>query len=248
MNYKLILMCLFVFAVISADAQKKNKEEKAAPAVEMQTKVNPENEKEYQYQRDIFVKAMGYYDYGIATMAMYNMMMLKPEKKELMDTLTLLYFNQGAHAQCKLVGEEILAINPQNVMIREIVAISEQSLGLYKDALAEYEALYASTKDVFHLYQIATLQYSLQRFGECNITLDAILKDPQASEKKININTGQELAQEVPISSASHNMKGVIALEMNKKAEAATHFQKALEISPSFTLAKSNIEKLNSTD
>jgi hypothetical protein len=57
----------------------------------------------------------------------------------------------------------------------EMAAISKQSLGALKESLADYESLYKQKPDLYSLYQIATLQYQLKRYGESVISCDQII-------------------------------------------------------------------------
>ena len=69
------------------------------------------------------------------------------------------------------------------------MAVSKQNLGLIKEALADYEKLYAAEKSVYHLYQMSTLQYQLKRYGECVVSLDQILASADAEKQKVNTKT-----------------------------------------------------------
>ena len=71
--------------------------------------------------------------------------------------------------------KEVFEKQPDNQRILEILATAEQSEGNEKDALSYYEQLYPKTKDLYHLYQIITIQYDLKRLAECNANIDLML-------------------------------------------------------------------------
>ena len=121
---------------------------------------------DYSLQEKIYKKAARYGDLGVAKNALYTMMELKPENTFLMDTLAILYFQSQAYVQSVLVTNEILEKDPSKISALEIKAISESALGYGKEALNDYEKLYAKTQNVYHLYQIASLQYQLKRMAE----------------------------------------------------------------------------------
>ncbi len=197
----------------------------------------------FDVQMRVYKGALKNYDLQAATIALYNMVALKPERTDLNDSLALLYFAGERYAQAYLIGEEIVKKDPNRKDMLELVAVSKQNLGLIKEALADYEKLYALEKSIYYLYQQATLQYQLKRFGECIASLDRIISDPQSAQQKVNILV-QGGSQDVPMKAAALNVKGICAMEMNQEEAAKDNFTKALEVSPEFVLAKGNLDML----
>jgi len=198
----------------------------------------------FEIQSRVYRTALKNYDLQAATIALYNMQALKPERTDLQDSLALLYFAGERYAQAYLIGEEIVKADPKRTDVLELVAVSKQNLGMVKEALADYEKLYAAEKSVFYLYQQATLQYQLKRYGECVVSLDQILSSAEADKQKVNIRL-QQGSQEVPMKAAAYNVKGICAVELNQEEAARQNFNKALELFPDFALAKGNLEALN---
>ncbi len=235
-TYVLILSAM----AFSSYAQKKQKTELTGDLVG--------HASEFLIQRSVFKQALAINDLNVATQALHVMVALQPQNHGLRDSLAFLYFNGGAHVQVVLLGKQILEQDPDKTEILELVAASEQSLGAIKEALTDYETLFTSSKEMYHLYQIASLQYSLKRFGECAASVDRILADPDAPAKKVKITIGQGQSQDVPLNAAAINMKGVIALDMKKLEEAKGHFSNALKIYPEFQLAKMNLESIEKSE
>ncbi len=198
----------------------------------------------FDVQSRVYKTALKNYDLQAATIALYNMQALKPERADLNDSLALLYFAGERYAQAYLIGEEIVKTDPKRMDMLELVAVSKQNLGLVKESLADYEKLYAGEKSVFYLYQMATLQYQLKRYGECVASLDQILANSDAEKQKVNIRL-QQGSQEVPMKAAAYNVKGICALELNQEEAAKQNFDKAIELFPDFALAKGNLEVLS---
>lgn len=198
----------------------------------------------FDVQSRIYKAALKNYDLQAATIALYNMQALKPERADLNDSLALLYFAGERYAQAYLIGEGILKDNPKRNDILELVAISKQNLGMIKEALADYEKLYAGEKSVYYLYQTATLQYQLKRYGECVASVDQILASPDAEKQKVSIHL-QQGSQEVPMKAAAYNVKGICAVELNQEEAARQNFNKAIELFPDFALAKGNLDMIN---
>lgn len=145
----------------------------------------------FDVQSRVYKTALKNYDLQAATIALYNMQALKPERTDLNDSLALLYFAGERYAQAYIIGEEILKTNPKRSDILELVAVSKQNLGLIKEALADYEKLYSNEKSVYYLYQTATLQYQLKRYGECVASIDQILASADADKQKVTIRLQQ---------------------------------------------------------
>ena len=197
----------------------------------------------FEVQMRAYKLALKNYDLQAATITVYNMMALKPERTDLNDSLALLYFAGERYPQAYIIGEEILKANPNRKDMLELVAVSKQNLGLIKEALADYEKLYAADKGIYYLYQIATLQYQLKRYGECVASLDQIINNPESAQQKVNIML-QGGSQDVPMKAAAYNVKGICALEMNQEDAAKDNFNKALELSPEFVLPKGNLDMI----
>lgn len=189
--------------------------------------------------------AMRYYDLQSATSAIYAALALNPERTDLIDSLAYIYFAGEKYPQSFLVGEDILKRNEGRNDIREIVAVSKQSLGMSKEALADFEKLYAATKDLQFLYQISTLQYQLKRFGECISSLDQIIANPESEKQEVALRNQDGSGQKVSMKAAAFNVKGICALEVNQKDAAKDNFTKALELSPNFQLALNNMKFLS---
>lgn len=228
---------LFCFLLNLAVAQKKGKETAVAPVCDV-TK-----ESLFVHYKAVYDQAVKYSDFVVAREALFNMLVLKPERTGLKDTLTYLYYNGNNHVQVILAGEEILESQPDKADILELVAVSQQNLGMLKEALENFEKLFAVSKDVYHRYNIASLQYMLKRFGECSESLNAIIASPDTTGV-VAISDGKNESQQIPVKAAAFNMRGVIALEINQEDVAKQNFEKALQLFPEFSLAKNNLDKV----
>ncbi|HXH20320.1 MAG TPA: hypothetical protein VNJ07_14690 [Chitinophagales bacterium] len=242
MKLKIVLMSGLLLIMHLTNAQKKS-----AIISEALPKDEFSRQKLFEHFKSVYDNAIKYSDFVVAREAIYNMLTLYPEKAGLKDTLTYLYYKTGSHVQVILLGKEILSVQPDKSDILELVAVSQQNLNLLKDALENFERLFALTKDVYHQYNIASLQYMLKRYGECSENLNAIIASTD-SMRVVTIfdNTGE--SQQVPIKAAAFNMRGVIALEINQADVAKQNFQKAIELFPQFSLAKSNLEKIHAQE
>jgi len=236
----LLGLVLSLFAINISKAQKSKNE-----PTHTQNTNTAVSENGYILSERIFRESLKYGDLTVAKQALFEMIALKPEKKSLKDSLAYIYINLGSLQQAILLSREILDTSPENQGILEVKAIAEQNLGLSKESLTSYESLYQKSKNVYHLYQIATLQYDLKRMAECNASIDAILSSPEVDKKELNIGTGTRgQQQKVVLKAAALNMKGVLAMDFNENAVAKVCFDEALRLTPDFVLAKNNVDFL----
>ena len=213
-------------------------------SIQAQTKttISAKDTTAYRLEKDVYFNALKYSDLAVAKSAVFKMIALNPGDKSLKDSLLFIYFNAGSFGQCILLSRELLAENPSRNNILEIKAISEQNLGLVKEALISYEKLFSESKNLFHQYQMAVLQYQLRRFGECVQNIDEIIKNEKSLSEKVNISTGQDNNQQVILKAAAYNIRGVMNLEGKRDIEANADFKEALKIQPDFALAKNNVQ------
>ncbi|MBL7927205.1 MAG: hypothetical protein JNK61_09895 [Bacteroidia bacterium] len=222
---KHLLILLFVFAGFKSFAQ------------------NPTSDT--TLQQAIYNKAILFGDYIVAKQALFNLMAQKPDRVDYIDSLARIYFGLGAYPQSLLASKIVLEKDPKNLLMLELGAVSQDALGNKKESLEMYEKLYSQTKSLKHGYQMAVLQFGLQRYGECNTTCDALLTNNKVTTEKISINVDQSNTQEVPLSAAIHNLKGVMYKEMNQNDKAKGEFEIALKEDATFVLATKNLEAIS---
>jgi tetratricopeptide (TPR) repeat protein len=233
---KTALLSLLLLALTLPVSAQKNKKDTPAPAVEEKSGTD----EQFKFYRSLYEQGLQYNDLNVATDAMHSMIALQPGKTELLDSLALLYFHRNAWAQCALVSTDALKKNPEKASLLELRAVSYQSLGMPIESLEDFEKLYQLGKNPYHLYEIATLQYSIKRFGECEVSVTKLMNDPEIKDKNIALGGGDN-RQEVPLLAAALNIRGVLDLEQGKKDSAKTWFETALKMKPDFILAKNNL-------
>jgi tetratricopeptide (TPR) repeat protein len=242
----LLILCFAVGMCIQPLSAQKKKGGGAAgstttPVVATNTTTQASGDDDlFEVQKKVFKQALRYGDFSTAAIALNYIIALKPEQKEYKDTLALVYSELGANVQALGVARDVLATNPNNAPILEVAAGSEEALGLIKEALEDYEKLYKLSTRTYHLYKVATMQYYLKRFGECAMTLNTLLGAKDISTEKITMNYDRQ-RQDVPLSAAVYNMRGMLALEQNDFKIARDNFNEALKVMPDFALAKGNV-------
>lgn len=183
--------------------------------------------------------AKGIRDYQSAAEALIRFIVLHPKATHYQDSLVALYFHSANFTSCTLLGKRLLDQNPKNLLALEYLALSYSVLGMHKEALDYYERLQRETKSSYHLYQVAALQYQMERFGECRSSLKSLLLLPEAKTELIEIN-GQSAQYQVPLAAAVHNLMGNLEQKCGNKKAAKSHFDQALELAPDFEMARNN--------
>lgn len=188
--------------------------------------------------------AMRYSDLGMAKAKLYDLMIRNPENVRYMEALANIYFDNTQYPSAALVAMDLLQLNDKNVGALEIAAYSLEQLGALDRALPHFESLYLLTGDNFSLYKSAFLQYNLKRYEEAMNSVNMLVKNAKEDEK-IGFPKSQTETQEVSMKAAALNLKGLIYLDQNSKAEAKTAFNEAISLDAGFEQAKENLKKTN---
>ena len=192
----------------------------------------------------VYQMALRYSDMSMAKAKLYDLMARNPDDLRYLEALGSLYFEGGQAASAALVALDILEVNDKSVGALEIAAYSLEQLGALDRALPHYESLYLLSGDNYSLYKSAYLQYALKRYEEAMNSVNMLVKNAKIDEK-IGFPISQTETQEVSMKAAALNLKGMIYLDQNSKAEAKTAFTESLQLEPNFTQAKENLEKTN---
>ena len=239
MKIKTLLLCLAI-GTLAQPLSAQKKKDTSAPNKTIAPPEATENDALFELQRKVYQQALRYGDFNTAAVALNYIVALKPEKREYKDTLALVYSELGANVQALSVAKDILSTNSNNAQMLEVAANAEESLGLIKEALEDYEKLFKLSGKTYHLYKVAGMQYYLKRFGECAATLNGLLNAKDVGTEKITMNYDRQ-RQDVPLSAAVYNMRGMLALEQKDYKISRDNFNEALKIMPDFYLAKGNL-------
>ena len=173
--------------------------------------------------------------------ALHNMLAAAPDNAAVKDSLASLYFSGRMYGPSLSLTKELIEAQPEDARYLEMKAVSENSLGLLEDALTSYESLLAVDPNPYFAYQIATLQYGLNRFETAEASVDNMLA-ADLGEQKVNINLANGRAQSVPMKAALLNIKGVLKKDVHEDREKAReYFQLAMAEAPDFLLPQNNL-------
>jgi tetratricopeptide (TPR) repeat protein len=202
--------------------------------------------------KSMFATAMLHRDVGAAIMAGNYVVTLEGDKSTYLDSLAYLYLAANQIQSCQIVCDRVLKNEPEKLSMIELKGRCLVAENRVFDAIAAYETLFKKTNDISFGFALARLQYTGKRLTEALLTFNSALtlKAEDDKKEKVNVaevsgNKGQ--TQSVFIKAAMHNLRGLIVydLDPNKnKKEAATCFEEALKLEPTYVLAKQNKETL----
>lgn len=175
-----------------------------------------------------------YGDLNGAIEGLNHLMVMEPTEAR-KDTLAYLYLQTNKALQAiKVVGES------KSDLALRTKALAFKNLNSPKQAIENYEALITKNKSVLDAYELAQLQFGIQRYGEAKATINFGLQN--ATDEKVKIFVKGTSYLETPVKAAFLNVLGLIEYSMDKAHvdKAIAIFDEALKIDPEFVLALEN--------
>jgi tetratricopeptide (TPR) repeat protein len=200
---------------------------------------------EIQIERKIADLAKRVGDPAVVTSSFYRIIALEGDNSTYKDSLAYLYFSSRQFAPSFMMADEVLKRDPNHKEMREIKAVALESFGAIDKSAEEYAKLYALTKNNFHGYNLAKLEFTLKKYEEAYSTIKEVENLNDSGEYKISFAINQNHSQQVELLAAISYLKGLTEEELDKKAEAKISYEKSLKIQPDFVLAKEKLEALN---
>ncbi len=221
------------FLSIAAVAQPKK--QPAAPAA----KSNP--------HLKVFNLAIASGDASAATTALNYYLSEQGSNNNYVDTLAMLYMQQGAYPQCYFWTEKRLESKPDDNTLLELKGICLDKLQQPKEAIDIFEKLLRKTQSPYHAYKLMELQYGIKRLAECLATAQAAEKLTFKPDFLMTYNVGQQTGRTY-LQAGVYNIHALALYDLDKKAEAKAYFEKALSLDSTFVLAKQNLEAMQSIE
>ena len=163
------------------------------------------------------------------------------------DTLAMLYMQQGAIGQCYYWVQKSLQSKPDDTNMLELKGICLEKLQQPKEAIELFEKLFKKTKSPYHAYKLMELQYGIKRLTECLETAVAAEKLTYTPNQLMTYNVGQQVGRTY-LQAGVFNIHALALYDLDKKAEAKIYFEKALAMDSSFVLARQNLEALRAIE
>lgn len=218
---KIILCSLAIFTLTTTQAQRKKKG----------TDFKSEMTAHYQTYYKTMVTTG---DLNGAIAGLNHLIILSPSQGK-KDTLGALYLqDKKPFLALKTLGDS------ESDLALRTKASAFKGLNNLKSAIEAYEKIVSKSKSVLDVYELAQLQFGLQRFAEAKSSIQFGLQN--AKNEKVRIFIKQNNYIETPIQAAFYNILGLISYNLDKTntAQAISFFDKALEIDGEFILALEN--------
>ena len=219
---KKIIFCFLALVIFTTTQAQKNKK-----------KNNTDTALTNHYQK-YYKMMLENNDLDGAIEGLSHLIVLAPSEAK-KDTLAYMYLQANKPMQAiKVVGSSTsdLALRTK--------ALGFKNLNNPKKAIENYEALIQKNKSVLDAYELAQLQFSIQRFGDARTTINYGLQNSKDEKVRIFIKGNSYL--ETPIKAAFLNILGLIEYNLDKSNidKALAIFDEALKIDSQFVLALEN--------
>ena len=189
----------------------------------------------------IYKNALKYNDFQTAVYAAQTIVATEGENSTFKDSLAILYYNTNNAVSCHLMCKELLVKKPTDQTLLELNAVCLSKIGSALDAIGAYESLFSVSKNRYHGYKLAQLQFEIKRLAESMVTINMCLtKTEEIKKGTVAFKTEKGESQEVPLDAAIQNLKGLVSYELKDSATAKACFDEALKLYPEFETAKAN--------
>lgn len=203
---------------------------------------NPSSQLDMELKVADLAKRVG--DPSVVTSTFYRIIALEGENSTYKDSLAYIYFTARQFAPSFLMADEVLQRDPKHRDMLEIKAVSLESLGAIDKSAEEYEKLFALTRNNFHGYSLAKLQFGMKKYDLAYKTIQEVESLNDSGNYKVTFVINQNHSQQVELLAAIPYLKGLIQEELDLKAEARASYEKSLKVQPDFILPKDKIEAL----
>lgn len=208
------------------------------------------NCKQPDNSKKLLAQALKNKDYATAAFAYNSLLLNDTNNLEWKDSLARIYIHSGNYEGGVRLGEQVLAKQPNNLKLLELVGIGNGRLNRVDKAIANFNALFVSSQDYTYLYKIAGMCFDNEKFNEADSLADIMIAKADTSKRiTVQLPSGQD--QSVPIVAACYNMKGAILAELADRTgnvehikNAIPYFQKALKMYPEFSFPRLYLERI----
>lgn len=227
---KILILITFLASIQASYAQKMSQESIKLSDLELNKK--------------IVRQSLLYNDAQTAIASMHRIIAHEGPTSTYKDSLAITYFKAGNYLSSHLIAKELLKTRPVDIELLEINAISLLSLNATKEAIDAFEVLFAKTRNMGHGYQLALLQYGIKRLEEAQQTIKQVIACEPIEKAFLPFPIDKEQSQNIPLSAAVYNLKGLICYELRDNKNAIESFEEALKITPEFAVAKQNLSAI----
>jgi len=191
---------------------------------------------------DLYERARMLGDDQTAIVALNELLLQDSSNMRYKDSLARLYLRNGEHEPGLKVGAEVMASDWGNDALLELIAYAHEVTGESDKAIAGFNELYRSSKNISYRYEVAKIKYTIGESSEANVILKELAENNELTEEIEFL--AQEGTQKVSIQAAANFLMAQIALDRNQHGTAMNYLRAALASSPDFQQAQYGMQQL----
>lgn len=201
-------------------------------------------ESEYNKHLKVYKQAMKIKDFQTAIIALNYMHAADSSYSKYTDTLITLYATARLYNSVIQLGEDLIKQFPEKDTIRELVAMSNNSMGNYNKAFADFEMLHNKDADPTYLYNMAKIKYLLKQPSEARKLYKSVIDDTASMTRMVEFPSVNGSLQKVALVAGCYMQLANIDADEQKLQSAVANLQRALKISPGFETAQYSLQQL----
>ena len=192
--------------------------------------------------------AKSFGDNDVVTASIYNIIALEGPQSTYKDSLAYIYYSERAYVSCFLVTNDLLKSKPDNIELLEMNAVSLESMGALDKAIEAYQNIFDKTKNNYQGYKLASIQFRTGKNEEAYATIKKAGQLPDDGKLKMTFQVNENYNQNIALKPSIAYLEGLIAQSLDKIPEAKICYERAIQLSPDFVLAKSKLEILKAQE
>lgn len=201
---------------------------------------------ETEHEVKLYHQAIKFGDVGTAIATMQSLLVWDSTKTNYYDTLAVLYYHSQNYAQAIQAAQVIFEKQPDNIKLLQIASHSYQYIGRQDLAIPFYLKIADLQPDPVVHYEIAACYFAIKDYSKMNEFIEKIYSDKKSDTTKVTISFNQgRNEQDIPVKAACYNLLGTLSANEHKNQDAIKQFNEALILSPTFELAKQNLDYVN---
>ena len=167
--------------------------------------------------------------------------MKAPQSMLYKDTLSMFYFSNKSYFPSYYLAQEVYNGDSSNYKALARIGECLQAGADYKKAADAFEKAAPALRSSYYFYQLAVCNYSLKNTSATQVNADRALADTNSNHIPVIFTMPNGNEQQVPVSSAALNLKGVVMMDEKNYNKAKEYLQAALKIYPNFQGAQQNV-------
>ena len=192
--------------------------------------------------------AKSFGDDGVVTASIYNIIALEGPQSTYKDSLAYIYFSEREYVSCFLVTNDLLKSKPENIELLEMNAVSLESMGALDKAIEAYQNIFEKTNNNYQGYKLASIQFRTGKNEEAYATIKKADLLPDDGTLKMTFQVNENYNQNIALKPSIAYLEGLIAQSLTKIPDAKICYERAIQLSPDFVLAKSKLEILKAQE